>query len=106
MILNIGKDNRLAFGGETGVKVIIHDWKAIARPRLYGINVPTCKNAIILKQCVVINETSEVGYTDDIELTFLSNVEEYSRFACMIDASIKHIAETCDCMLDQTMALL
>ena len=99
LILNIDQENRPGFGGEIGVKVIIHDWKDIARPRLYGINVPTRKNAIIpIVKHSVVDETEEVGCTDDVELTFLSNVE-YSRFACMLDATIKHIAETCSCIL-------
>ena len=99
LILNIDKYDRLAFNGEAGVKVIIHDWKDIARPRLYGINVPTRKNAIIpIVKHSVVDETDEVGCTDDVELTFLSNVE-YSEFACMLDATIKHIAETCGCIL-------
>ena len=99
LTLNIDKENRPGFDGETGVKVIIHDWKDIARPRLYGISVPTLKNAIIpIVRHSVVDETDEEGCTDDVELTFLPNVV-YSRFACMLDATIKHIAETCGCIL-------
>ena len=99
LILNIDKENQPGSDGEAGVKVIIHDWKDIARPRLYGINVPTRKNAIIpIVKHSVVDDTDEEGCIDNDELTFMSNVE-YSEFACMLDASIKHIAETCSCIL-------
>ena len=99
LILNVDKKNRPGFEGEAGVQVVIHDWKDIARPTLYGIGVPVGKNAIIpMVRHIVVDETSEVGCRDDIELTFLSNVV-YSQFACLQDAKIKHIAKTCGCIL-------
>ena len=102
MIFNISQINHPSIDGNTGIKIVIHERDDIARPNLYGFGIPPGKNAYIgVRKRIDIDHTSNVGCTDDGELSFYPHYD-YSQFACRQNALIKHIAQpnTCNCILD------
>lgn len=100
-ILNINQEERPGFDGQSGIQVIVHDHKDIARPSLYGIGVPPGRSAAIsVNKRTDVDETSEVGCTDDMLLPLLPGLV-YSQFACVQNQLLAYVAsnETCGCII-------
>lgn len=101
LVLNIDQEARPSFNGKSGVSVIVHDGRDIARPNLYGINVPPGQGINVgVRRRVSDDDTEEAHCIEDADLPFFERFR-YSQFACRQNAIIEHIARdsTCGCVL-------
>ena len=101
LVLNIHQEKRPSFNGKSGVKVVVHDGKDIARPNLYGVDVPP-GHAIDMgvRKKATQDETDEADCINGKELPFFSDYR-YSQFACRQNAIIENIAkgDRCNCVI-------
>ena len=99
LVLNVQQEERPSFNGKSGVKVIVHDGRDIARPNLYGVDVPP-GNAINVgvHRRATKDETNEAGCIDGKELPFFSDYR-YSQFACRQNAIVENLATRCNCSI-------
>lgn len=101
LVLDINQDTRPSFNGKSGVKMVIHDGQDIARPNLYGINVPPGRGIDVgVRRRVSRDETEENNCIDGRYLPFYEDYR-YSQFACRHDATVAHTAQdsVCGCVL-------
>ena len=105
LVLNIHQEKRPSFNGKSGVKVVVHDGKDIARPNLYGIAVPPGHAIDIgVQRRASQDDTDEANCIDGMDLLFFPNDRyDYSQFACRQNALIEYIARssTCNCIVQQ-----
>ena len=104
LVLNIHQEKRPSFNGKSGVKVVVHDGRDIARPNLYGIAVPPGHAIDIgVQRRASQDETNEAKCIDGMDLPFFpSDKYDYSQFACRENAVAKNIAKSskCDCIIE------
>ncbi|XP_011408196.1 PREDICTED: acid-sensing ion channel 5-like [Amphimedon queenslandica] len=99
LILNIQQEERPSFNGKSGVKLIVHDGRDIARPNLYGIDVaPAHAVDVGVRRKASKDETNEADCIDSKELPFFSEYR-YSQFACRQNAIVENLATSCDCSI-------
>lgn len=85
----------------SGVKVIVHQRRDIARPNLYGIGIPPGRSALIgIRKQIEIDQTRESMCTKGFPLKFLPN-RVYSQFACRENAIVEHVVQSdaCSCVI-------
>lgn len=101
LILNIDQQSSPGSDGNSGIKVVVHERNDIARPNLFGIGVPTGRNALIgVKKYTDIDKTTEAQCTDGQDLPFFPDVK-YSQYACRENALFEHISQrsVCGCII-------
>ena len=99
LVLNVQQEGRPSFNGKSGVKLVIHNGRDIARPNLYGISVPP-GNAIDVgvRRRATQDETNEASCTDGMNLLLFPRKKfDYSQFACRENAIAKNIADSSKC---------
>ena len=104
LVLNIHQEKRPSFNGKSGVKIVVHDRKDIARPNLYGIAVPPGYAIDIgVHREITRDETSEAECIDGMDLPFFpSDKYDYSQFACRENAVAENTAKSskCGCIIE------
>ena len=103
LVLNIQQEESPSFNGKSGIKLVIHDGRDIARPNLYGISVPP-GNAIDVgvRKMATKDETSQAKCTRGMDLPFFpSDKFDYSQSACRANAVAENIArrDKCNCVI-------
>ncbi|XP_011408195.1 PREDICTED: acid-sensing ion channel 5-like [Amphimedon queenslandica] len=103
LILNIQQEKRPSFNGKSGVKLVIHNGRDIARPNLYGISVPPGHAIDVgVRKMAVEDDTNEAQCIHEMNLPFFpSDKYDYSQLACRENAIAENIAQSskCNCVI-------